>query len=301
LYRTAAFSPEGRQALASQEDNVMVEVVDDNLPLQDVVVPLPITPLSSDMYQYSDIISADMDRVSGVNEYSRGGASETRRTATEAAMIQDAANARASDKLAVIEVAIGRIARKVLQLAQQFMTVEQVARIAGTDGQQYWVPFNYKDIRGEFDFSVEGGSTQPQNETFRRQQAVAMMNSLGPLIGTVIDPMEIAKHVLQQGFGVKNPEKFFVQQQPMMPGMAPGPDGQPMPPGMPPMGVGQPPMMGQGGFKGEPGMNGEQMDPRDLAEAKIAQENGGGGGTPLPGGIPPEMMKQLQAQMGLQL
>jgi hypothetical protein len=301
LYRASALGPEGRQGLESNEDNIAIEVIDDNQPLQDVIMPVPITPMSSDLYQYSQIIEADMDKVSGVNEYARGATPEVRRTATEAAMIQDASNARSSDKLALIELSIGNIARKIVQLAQQFMTGEQAARIVGAEGQQYWFDFNPEDIEGEFDFQVEGGSTQPQNDTFRRQQAVAMMNSLAPLIGSVIDPAQIAKHVLQFGFGIKSPGKFMMPPPPPMPM---GPEGQPMP--EEPM----PEDMGMGPVRGEPGLNGEQMNPMDL----LAAQNAGGmeqaGMQPAPqtnmtqtgqGGLPPELLAQLQNQMGLSL
>lgn len=304
LYRASALGPEGRQGLESNEDNIAIEVIDDNQPLQDVIMPVPITPMSGDLYQYSQIIEADMDKVSGVNEYARGATPEVRRTATEAAMIQDASNARAADKLAVIELAIGRIARKVLQLAQQYMTAEQVARITGVDGKQYFFNYTNEDIEGEFDFMVEAGSTQPQNETFRRQQAVAMMNALGPFIGQVIDPFEMARHVLQFGFGVKAPGKFMMQQ-PQMPPM--GPEGAPVGPPQ----QGQPPQQGDIPMGGE-GIDAENMPPMDLlaaqqaggmAEAGLAPQQmpqiglAGPGG----GGIPPELLAQLQNQMGLQV
>lgn len=303
LFRASALSPEGRQGLESNQDNVAIEVVDDNQPLQDVILPVPITPLSGDLYQYSDIVEADIDRISGVNEYGRGGHSEMKRTATEAAMIQDAANARSADKLAIIEVAIGRIASKVVALAQQYMTGTQVARVIGSEQQQLWIDFTYEDISGEFDFTVEGGSTQPQNETFRRQQAIAMMNSLGPMIGTVIDPAAIAKHVLQFGFGVKSPGKFMLQQQPqpmqgpqgMTPDVMAGAGGPPMQPPMP--------MPPQGGMMppAGAGVDAPQMDPRMLLE--LQQQMGQSGLEDLAGlgagGLPPERIRQLQNQMGL--
>ena len=297
LYRASALGPDGRQGLESNEDNIAIEVIDDNLPLQDILMPVPITPMSGDLYQYSQIIESDMDKVSGVNEYARGATPEVRRTATEAAMIQDASNARSADKLALIELGIGKIARKVLMLAQQYMTDKQVARVVGAEGQQFWFDYEVEDIEGEYDFSVEGGSTQPQNDTFRRQQAVAMMNSLSPLIGTVIDPAQIAKHVLQFGFGIKSPGKFIL---PPMPAGPMGPDGQPMPMDGP-MG---PPQGGMGPSRGEPGMNGNQMNPQDLL---MLQQQAGQGdlpqGPPMSapgsGGIPPQLLAQLQGQMGI--
>lgn len=291
LARVEAISPEGRDALVSNDDNAVIDVINENIPLQDVIAAVPITPLAAETYQYSEITEQDMDKISGVNEYARGTMPEVRRTATEAAMIQDAANARASDKLALIETAVSRIARKVLQLAQQFMSTEQVARVTGPDGQNFWVPFNWDDVKGEFDFVVEGGSTQPQNETFRRQQALALMNAMGPMIGTVIDPVEIAKHVLQQGFGVKNPAKFMIQQMP--PGMDPNADpNAPQDPNAPPPGM-DPAMMSGGGA----GMDAPQMDPRDLEALKV-QAQDQQASNPIPQ-IPPEILAQLQGQMGL--
>ena len=275
LYRASALGPEGRQGLESNEDNIAIEVIDDNLPLQDVIMPVPITPMSGDLYQYSQIIEADMDKVSGVNEYARGSTPEVRRTATEAAMIQDASNARSAEKLALIEISIGSIARKVLQLAQQYMTGQQAARIVGAEGQPFWFEYTHEDIEGEFDFIVEGGSTQPSNETQRRQQAVAMMNSLAPLVGSVIDPAALAKHVLQHGFGVKSPGKFLMQQQPPPP--VPGD-----PNAMPPEG-GQPPMQGNPGV----GVDAPQMNPQDVLAAQQVggMEAAGLGGLQMPIGV----------------
>ena len=61
---------------------------------------------------------------------------EIRRTATEASIIADAQNARAADKLATVELSIGEIARRVIQLMQQYMTGQQVARIVETGGRK---------------------------------------------------------------------------------------------------------------------------------------------------------------------
>ena len=320
LFRASALSPEGREGLESNYDNVAIEVVDDNMPLQDIIMPVPITPMSSDLYQYSDIVEMDIDRISGVNEYARGGNSEMKRSATEAAMIQDAANARSADKLAIIEIAIGKIAHKVLQLAQQYMTGEQVARVVGADNQQLWIEYTFEDIEGDFDFTVEGGSTQPHNDTFRRQQAVAMMNSLGPLIGTVIDPAQIARYVLQFGFGVKTPGKFLLQQQPPQPGVPTqgGPEGAPqgMPPEvmpqqgpppemggqpMPPQGMPPSPVMNGMPTQGQ-GMDAPQIPPQELLAMQQGAQQGGLGALAQPGqgGLPPLLVKQLQNQMGLQ-
>lgn len=268
LYHERSFGPAGREALESDEDGRLVPVVDENKPLAEVVVPMPQTPLAPEVYNTSEIIEQDINTVSGVSEYARGQMPEIRRTATEASIIADAGNARAADKLGIIELAIGEIARRVIQLMQQFMTGEEMARVAARSGDDLFVPYSRDDIVGEYDFSVEGGSTQPINDTIRKQQAVSLMNALAPLIGIVVDPAALARYVLQQGFDVVDPEKFIIQQQPNMP---PGPEGTPQ--GAPPAGAGMP-MPG-----GPPPM----------------------GAFAPTGGVPPELVAQLQNQMGIEL
>ena len=263
LYHERSFGPEGREALESDEDGRLVPVVDENKPLSEVVIPMPQIPLSADVYNVSAIIEQDINMVSGVSEYARGQMPEIRRTATEASIIADAGNARAADKLAIVELALSHIARRVVQVMQQYMTGEQMARVSTTGGGNLFVTYTRDDITGEYDFAIEAGSTQPMNDTIRKNQAVNLLNAMAPLVGTVINPAELAKHVLQQGFDIKDPEKFIIQQQPQLPA---GPE-QGMPAGGP--------QMGQMGMPEAP-----------------PETNGG---------MTPEILAQLQGQMGLDL
>jgi hypothetical protein len=106
--------------------------VDGDVELSKVVVPIPQIPLDPQMYQYSQQIEEDIDLVSGVSEYERGAMSEVRRSATEAAMMQDASNARVSDKLSQVEDFIKDIAECVLQLAQQYCRTRTGSRTLRT-------------------------------------------------------------------------------------------------------------------------------------------------------------------------
>jgi hypothetical protein len=274
LYHERSFGPEGREALESDQDGRLVPVVDENKPLSETVVPMPQTPLSPEVYNMSEIVEADINTVSGVSEYARGQMPEIRRTATEASIIADAGNARAADKLATVEIGIGQIARRVIQLMQQFMTGEQMAQVSNR-GASLFVPYTRDDVTGEYDFSVEAGSTQPINDTIRKQQAVSLLNALAPLVGTVIDPSALAKHVLTNGFGIKDPDKFMMQQQPQVP--APN---------------GQDPGQGQGAGPGMPQMPpGMPVTPGPQPEGVFAPS----------GGIPPELLAQIQGQMDVDL
>ena len=151
------------------------------------------------------------------------------------------------------------------------MTGEQVARMNMRGGETLWIPYSREEIVGEYDFSVQAGSTQPMNETIRKQQAISLMNAVAPLIGQVIDPSALAMHILENGFNIKDPERFMVQQQPQ-PEPSAGPSAGGPPVGGPPMPPPGPPV---------PGPEGGAFAPT--------------------GGVPPELLAQLQGQMGLEL
>jgi len=255
LYKESAFDVDGRSALESTEDNVLVPVIGDEN-LGGVIQPMPAIVNPPEMYNISNQAMADMDRISGVAEFMRGGVSEIRRTATESAMIQDAMNARTSDKLAEVERCIAECARRLIGLAQQFMTGDQVVRVVGSGAMPIWIQFDRDYIAGNFDFEVEAGSTQPVNESFRRQMALQMVDAMAPFVSAgVVDMGALARHVLQFGFGVKTPEAFLAA--PQAPAGQPpmGPEQGMLPPGeapMPPEGAGVPPemlsqMLAQGG------------------------------------------------------
>ena len=276
LYKESSFDATGVQALQSDRDNVFVPVADENLHLSEVIAPLPALGLPADMYNFSTIVENDMGTVSGVSEYQRGQVPETRRTATEAAIISDSVNARAADKLALIELAIAKVARKVIAVAQQYTTEDQVARVVGKENSVVWVPYTREDIEGEFDFEVEAGSTQPLNETVRRQTIQALMNALAPFLGSgLVNEQELLRHVLQFGFGIKNPGKYLVAGAPTLP----------------PQAEDEQALTDETGLDGMGGMN---LQPPPMGDnADMA------GAGPQPIDVPPELLNQLAGQFGL--
>ncbi len=261
LYLKDAFDTDGVRALQSDVDNTMVPV--ENSVVSDIssaVGPMPSVVTPPEFYNHSSLIENDINQISGTTDYMRGGDQNIKRTATEAAMIQDAANARAQDRLNKIESFIADAGERVIKLMQQFMTGEQMVRITGVAGRA-WVKFDRDYLAGDFDFEVEGGSTEPNNESFRRQAALQMVDAMAPFIGAgVVDPVGLARYVLQYGFGVRDTSQLLVQQQPQV-----DPEtGQPIgPEGM---------------------MPGEEAQPASLA----------GGGPPISEGLPPELMAMMQ-------
>lgn len=266
LYSKDLIDRDGVQALESDIDNVMVPVMGDVNPAQ-AISPMPVAITPPEFWDQSALISNDLDRVSGVSDYQRGGQEQNiRRTATEAAMIQDAANARAQDRLAKIESIMAELAERVIMLMQQYLTGEHVARIV-TIPVRGWINYSRDHLLGSFDFEVMGGSTEPRNESFRRQSALQLVDASLPFMeqGVVNVPSLYAK-LLQDGFGVKDPSRFVE---------LPPPPGQMMQDQMPPDQMppgGQPPMPGpQGPMPPDFPM---QMDPEMFSQLMMAEQGG---------------------------
>ena len=99
--------------------------------IQKAVAPMPSIGTPPDFYNQSELIQQDMDRVSGTSDYMRGATANIRRTATEAAMIQDAMNSRAADKLSRIESTLSEVGARLIQLMQLYMVGEKVVRVVG--------------------------------------------------------------------------------------------------------------------------------------------------------------------------
>ena len=311
LFMESAFDDNGRAALASDEDNAMVPVKGGEN-LANVVVPMPALINPPDFYNQSSLIENDIDRVSGVSEYQRGAIPETTRTAREASIIAEAGNARVSEKLIQMENSIASCASNLIMLAQQYLTGEQTVRIVGSESAPIWLTFDKDYISGEFDFTVEAGSTAPRNEAFRRDMSLQIVSAMMPFAEAgLINMPKLAEYVLATGFGIKNPGAFMQQ--------------APPPQGLPPEQGGLPP---EGGIPAEgplpeegiPGQGGEQLPPELMA--MLAQAQGAGGPPdqgpltqiPLTGpapqipeglppelaGLPPEVLQAILAQMGQQ-
>ena len=281
----------GRAAAESDEDNEIIYVDPSfrgNLQ-SEVVVPVSQTPMSADLYAMADTVMGNMNVVSGLSEYQRGQAPETRQTATEAAMIQDATNGRQSEKLSQVEGFIEEIAEKLLGVMQQFMDQNRFVRVVGKSGEV--IPFHLEpsDIEGKFMFEVEAGSTQPTNETTRRTNAITLGNSMAPFIeAQIVDPVAIAKHMLVEGFDVRQPEKFLtapaVQQLAQAQALAArNPDA-----GQPGGGIAQDP-----NAQGPAGIGAPQTDPTELVRLQNSAQS--------INGIPDALSGQLAGQVGLDL
>lgn len=243
LFRESALDSEGVESLRAGADNVMINVTNTSSNFDEVFRQVSSQGLQPEWYRADEQAMADINTVSGVAEFLRGGDSEIRRTATEIGVMQDAANARFSDKLAKVEKAMGAVAERMILLSQQFMDSEAVARVVDDTQAVNWVPYDRDALQGEFTFVVEAGSSQPQNESFKRQQALQMMDILGQFMGSgLLNDQEVLAQVMRLN-GWHDTERFLGPglQPPVDEGGVPGGPEVPMPGAGPD--EGSPPMM----------------------------------------------------------
>jgi hypothetical protein len=287
-----ALGPDAQAALRSNKDGEVIFIDDNSLPLQNIVQPLQQVSLQGELYNMTSAIHQDIERVSGVNEYMRGNAPQIRRTATEAAILQDAAAARAADKLEIVETAAARVGLRMVQLAQEFLTSEQAARVVSPDGNVSWSRFDRESIQGEYDFEVEAGSTMPRSDSIQRQDAINLLQMMSPFIGQFVNGQELIKMVLRR-FGEKEPEKFLMTEATPEMGMAPDPMAQD-PMAQDPMAAPSdiPPELLEMLMGGDTSLSGvagapQAMDMQGAFDAEIGNS------------ISPEMLAQLAQQMGM--
>ena len=305
LYARDLFDREGIQALESDDDNVMIPVMGEGNPAS-AISPVPPSITPPEFFDQSAMISNDIDRISGVSDYQRGAQQSIRRTATEAGMIQDAANSRAQDRLDKVETILAQCGERVVGLMQQYVTGEQVARIV-TIPVRGWINYDSDRIQGKFDFGVVGGSTEPQNESTRRQAALQAVDMSVPFMQQgVVNLPALYMKLLRDGLGFKDAERY-VNTQGGPQGGPPGQGGPPpethqMPDGstMPDSEMGQGPPQGgpPPGMQGPPPGQGDMLDPQML---QMMQQQMGGAPPPAGGGagdVPPELMEaMIQAAM----
>lgn len=116
--RKGTLDPDAESALQSPIVNEIVEI-DTQEPLQNVVIPYQTTPLTADNYQASQEIKDDIREITGITEYQRGIAPDITRTATEASIMDAAANVKLQSKLTSIEEAARRMGSILLGICRE--------------------------------------------------------------------------------------------------------------------------------------------------------------------------------------
>lgn len=214
MYRKDQVGQEALTAMKSGRINDMIPV-SGTAPMEQLILPITPTPIGLDAYQMDAQIRADINEITGVNEYLRGVPQDIRRTATEASIIEGATNVRTRHKLLQIETAARQIGQLLLNIMADvipqtdfeemrlFITGREAERLNMVSGQS---SFNTDAIltptpeifTGKYVVFVERGSAE-----LRNQQAQAVkFRDMAQLVTS-------AYPVLQQAFVTINLRKIY--------------------------------------------------------------------------------------------
>jgi len=180
-------------ALEAMRSGIVNDVikVESNEPIESIIQAIVPVPLSQDSYALDDRMRADVNEITGVNEYLRGVPQNISRTATEASIIEGATNIRTRHKLLQVETAARQVGQVLLDIirdvlpttAFEEMTMfisgkeaEQLNRASGNDPQAGPVILtpNPEIFDGRYRVEVERGSTELRNPQVRAQQLMQM-------------------------------------------------------------------------------------------------------------------------------
>jgi hypothetical protein len=180
-------------ALEAMRSGIVNDVikVESNEPIESIIQAIVPVPLSQDSYAIDDRMRADVNEITGVNEYLRGVPQNISRTATEASIIEGATNIRTRHKLLQVETAARQVGQVLLDIirdvlpttAFEEMTMfisgkeaEQLNRSQGNDPQAGPVILtpNPEVFEGRYRVEVERGSTELRNPQVRAQQLMQM-------------------------------------------------------------------------------------------------------------------------------
>jgi hypothetical protein len=151
------------------------------------VEPIRDAPLDQQTYTELAMLNNDMVEIFGNPDTARGIASAD--SATEASIMDSRLEIREGDRQSIVVDFILDIAKKLDQLIEANLDEDQAIKVTGPQGNE-WVKVmanDYEKIEGEFEYSVNLGSTRPRLPDIERAQLTAFLSQ-------VIIPMP---HILQ--------------------------------------------------------------------------------------------------------
>lgn len=207
------YGPDGAIAMTTGDPNT-------------ALVPVRDAGTSQDIYIAINQLKAAIGEGSGVAKFEQGIAQKFD-TATEPALIAQATSIKRAERLAIMEDFYIRIAKKVGKVLQQTMEKESIplnekqfinaeqkvqsklAKIVGQNEQTVllpWLNMEKDDIQGDFDFTLDVGSTAPINQEKRKQDVITVAQLLA---GNPLIKLDESTRRILEAFEIKDIEALL--------------------------------------------------------------------------------------------
>lgn len=168
----------GKENLRSREYGAYVEYAQTADP--NSFRPLDPPTLPSEIFDVPTRLEQQIREATGVNELMRGLFPDRRRTATETAEVVSASAARQAEKRNTLEQFYIDVAKRMLQLMQMFYDAPRMLRYVTDYGEVSW-EWEAEDLQFEYDLELSLTPKEPETRMSRRDDALAMLNVLGPM------------------------------------------------------------------------------------------------------------------------
>ena len=236
LYNSSKINPEQVTQLQDAKDMrfVGIEAGDDDL-RKHIVVQDFNSNTDADL-ERTGIFKREADEISGQDELVRGAQTQTKMTATEAAVKDANSKLRSGRRTKLLDEFLTSQTKKRAMVARQLVSPEKVAAIAGQRQALIWSVYapNPQDLKCGYSIGITAGSTSEQHKR-ERIERIDRFLELGNKINAayaapVVNLIELAKD-RQKIDGFRRVDKYFnaalVAQitAPPAPMQAPGPAG----------------------------------------------------------------------------
>jgi len=105
-------------------------------------------------------------------------ARSSRRTATEAGIVQQAHEIRIDERRDIVAEALQRTIRKLNQIIFSRWDTEKVIEVVGFDAARYWVRYRPNAIAGEYNIKVDVESLSPKTKEFKKREIFQVIQAL---------------------------------------------------------------------------------------------------------------------------
>ena len=161
------------EKLETGDDGTIIRVMANG-----AVTPIKDAPLDQTNMMEIRALDNDIVEAMGTPDIARGIASAD--SATEAGLLDSRLGIREGDRMSMVVDFVKDVARKLDMLVQFHIDGDEAVKITGPQGEE-WVTVksqDYEEIKGEFEYTVNVGATQPRLPDIERAQLTAFLSQV---------------------------------------------------------------------------------------------------------------------------
>lgn len=199
-------------------DGTMVGVETDGQPLQNMIFPVPESPLQYP-FNVEEAIKQDIQMTMGISALGFANQSQNK-TLGQDELTEKSSKDRMDDEQSTVEEFVENVYTRLLQLDQAFLDQDIAVQTSTMPGDQQWLKQNKESIAGELLLKVISGSTVRETDSEVRTQAIQILDvasktpSLTPLTGEIAIKLMDTFPFLQD---IVEKAKLLLQAPPMPP------------------------------------------------------------------------------------